>query len=800
MRGTETVPPAAAGPVTVNPRPRLPKPNLNNLGPTMVLIAILLLGYGLRLYRLGNQNIWWDEGHAIWTARQSLRQATSITARDVHPPLYLWMLHGWLRLTGESEFAVRYLSLLGGTLTVALVYVVARRLIGRRPAMLAMLLIAVARYHIWWSQEARMYIWATFWALLSLYYFTRLRGNRLAWWSYVVSSAAALYTLYLSVLVLVLENVFVALTIWGKPQRRRFLAHWSTAQAAIAVTYLPWLYLALSHSRTGAADARFALHSVWQLYGTLLLTGISTELARYLPLLIAFVPLILAGLGFYLFDRRQPQRYGFAPREVGLFLLLPLLLPPLFVYALSIPRGMFYSPKPEARYLLLFAPTFYVLVAGALTSLWQASRAGRALTAIGTLLVLGTFVSALPSYYAGRYLRDGYQTAMTTLAAYAEPDDAVLLVSGDRYPVFLYYFDRQFPDGGPATYLLPRHSDRFSASNVDDELGPLAERHERLWLASFERALQDPDNVVETWLEAHRTRLLHVAQGYNYLRLYAPEAVQPTGSPDALEPEHALRPPRPLGPRVELLGHDLPTAEFRPGDVVRPGLYLRSSEATQLVATWVHSSGQVVEQQVLDLPSTAGPESYVRIMPAFAAYRYTPPGSYEVSVAVRGQDEAARLPAGRVTQSRQLPPWPMQVSYPASLGGGCIELEGYSLRPSPARAGRSLQVDLFWRAGCVLEHDYTVFVHLLGPFNPATGGPVWAQDDAAPLQGGHPTSRWQLGQTVPDRHILALPAGLPAGTYPIEIGLYDASTGVRVAVDVSNEDRILLEDVQVLAP
>jgi hypothetical protein len=142
----------------------------------------------------------------------------------------------------------------------------------------------------------------------------------------------------------------------------------------------------------------------------------------------------------------------------------------------------------------------------------------------------------------------------------------------------------------------------------------------------------------------------------------------------------------------------------------------------------------------------------------------------------------------------------MRVSYPVSLGGGCIELIGYSIHPSPVRAGRSLQVDLFWRPGCALGQDYTVFVHLLGPYNPATGGPVWAQNDAPPLQGGHPTSRWQLDQIVPDRHVLELPTDLPAGTYPIEIGLYDASTGARVPVDVSNEDRILLEPVQVLAP
>ena len=152
--------------------------HLNNPKPTLILLVILLLAFGLRLYRLGDQSIWWDEGHAIWAARQGLAQAAGITARDVHPPLYLWMLSIWMRAAGESEFAVRYLSLIGGVLTVAVTFVAARRLIGRRAALLATLLIAAARFHIWWSQEARMYVWAAFACLLSTLFMLRLRhGN-----------------------------------------------------------------------------------------------------------------------------------------------------------------------------------------------------------------------------------------------------------------------------------------------------------------------------------------------------------------------------------------------------------------------------------------------------------------------------------------------------------------------------------------------------------------------------------------------------------------------------------------------
>jgi mannosyltransferase len=113
--------------------------------PHWVLLIVMLLGFGLRLYRLGDQDIWWDEGHAIWAARQSLAQATDITARDVHPPLYLWLLHGWLRLTGDSEFAVRYLSLMAGLAIVAVTAVVARRLLGQQAGWWAALFAALAR-------------------------------------------------------------------------------------------------------------------------------------------------------------------------------------------------------------------------------------------------------------------------------------------------------------------------------------------------------------------------------------------------------------------------------------------------------------------------------------------------------------------------------------------------------------------------------------------------------------------------------------------------------------------------------
>ena len=105
---------------------------------TGLVIVLLLAAYALRLASLGDQAVWWDEAWSAWVAQQDFATTTFLTARDVHPPLYQWTLHAWVRLAGISEFSLRYLSVLYSLLTAALIYVIARRLAGRRAALLAL--------------------------------------------------------------------------------------------------------------------------------------------------------------------------------------------------------------------------------------------------------------------------------------------------------------------------------------------------------------------------------------------------------------------------------------------------------------------------------------------------------------------------------------------------------------------------------------------------------------------------------------------------------------------------------------
>ena len=65
-----------------------------------LLVVLLLLSFGLRAHRIGEQRVWWDEGWSVWAARFPVADILRETGNDVHPPLYFALLHGWREISG----------------------------------------------------------------------------------------------------------------------------------------------------------------------------------------------------------------------------------------------------------------------------------------------------------------------------------------------------------------------------------------------------------------------------------------------------------------------------------------------------------------------------------------------------------------------------------------------------------------------------------------------------------------------------------------------------------------------------
>ncbi len=135
---------------------------------------------------------------------------------------------------------------------------------------------------------------------------------------------------------------------------------------------------------------------------------------------------------------------------------------------------------------------------------------------------------------------------------------------------------------------------------------------------------------------------------------------------------------------------------------------------------------------------------------------------------------------------RALPgPWPnpQQANF-----GDEIALVGYTIAPRSLAAGETLTLTLYWQTLHPPRYDYLVFAQVIGE-----DYHVWGSHDGGGV-------RWTAGAVVTDvRHITLLP-DTPAGSYPIQVGLFHGETGRLPLVAPDGrllDNRLLLGPIRV---
>jgi len=143
------------------------------------------------------------------------------------------------------------------------------------------------------------------------------------------------------------------------------------------------------------------------------------------------------------------------------------------------------------------------------------------------------------------------------------------------------------------------------------------------------------------------------------------------------------------------------------------------------------------------------------------------------------------------------PPEEIQNPLDAKLGDE-IGLSGYNLLTHEVEAGDILPLTLFWQALTQPQERYKVFVHVLDE-----AGHIVGQWDGEPGDGMNITTSWQPGETVADNYGVPVRPGTPPGEHRIEVGMYSAVSGQRLAIGEGGQpgsDHLLLDSIEVLRP
>jgi 4-amino-4-deoxy-L-arabinose transferase-like glycosyltransferase len=317
-----------------------------------VLLVLVAAGLALRLADLGRESYWLDEaGRAAIAAQPLAAIPAAVGAIELSPPLYHLLLHGWTRLAGDGDFAGRLLSALLGAAAIPVTYLLAHALFGRRTALVAALLAAVAPLYVVYSREAAMYALFLLLALLAaLGHVGWLQaavasprrpatsspaiGARAAgpggWLGlYAAAMLLALYTHYYALFLLAAQNAHLLLLVWRGGLPAGAGRAWLLAQGALLVAFLPWVPALLRQARLAASVGDWAAPDPLAAVGGLV-SAFSVGPTVPLPAgLVALVALPALGVGLRAVARRPGVLallacYILVPLALGLLAAYPL--------------------------------------------------------------------------------------------------------------------------------------------------------------------------------------------------------------------------------------------------------------------------------------------------------------------------------------------------------------------------------------------------------------------------------------------------------------------------------------------
>lgn len=446
-----------AGPVTA------PSPTTAGVwtNPKICLPSILGIAALTRFLFLGGKSFWLDEGASVALARlNGSAFIQRLWSHEANMAVYYLLLRGWLHF-GSSEFWIRSLSVVPGLATVPVVYVIGRKLFDQRVGLMAALLLSVHVGHVAYSQEARGYSLAVFFAALSCLYFLRLmeRSGTSDVALYVVFSVLAVYTHFFASLILAAQCV----SLIGMPPRQIPWRRLIISVTLIVVCCVPAVVFAFSEDVGQLNWVRKT--NLRELHHTAtLLTGNGLVLVAYLLLWILG---IAAATSIWRKAGRSSQSWPYT------FVISWLFTPLVLALLISMKKSVL-----APRFLLTSVPAAVLLASVGIVRLRTPVRA----VTLGLVFLLSA--GALAGYY--KKPKEDWRAVTRYVLNQAQPDDLVVI-----YPQW---------DGVAVDYYRGRMSESSPQPRFQEippgEFRQAAQLpvHQRLWLVVYAwRLTQDPE-------------------------------------------------------------------------------------------------------------------------------------------------------------------------------------------------------------------------------------------------------------------------------------------------------------------
>lgn len=413
------------------------------------LVALAGSALFLRVFQLGIRDFWFDESCTFYYLQNLFDwpEDSRLLEQSTNLPYYV-LLRGWMAIFGDSEAALRGMSVAASLLTIPFIGLAARRVGGREAGVAAVVLAAVHPLSVYYAREARAYaLWMLMLAVMLWTLVEAVRSTKRTWW--VAYGAVLLFALHLHYFT-VFWGAASAVMVMLAADRRMALPRWWITSATTVALFVPYFLLAVWPAARAGGSAWIAdgdsgvaavLRTLWaflpagnypaHLRGLSMASGDTfSPWPVWVDSSAALVPVVLLAVAGWIVVKRTKERGGEVGDDrkvfwaLGRTVVIALLLP--ILYSILV-RPIYLV----GRYDLVAWPVFVVGLGCLMGAVWQ--RVGRGI-AIGVIIL-----SACCSLVADARMLNPPVTASPNqqraarVAAHTAAGDVVIALSYDRW-------------------------------------------------------------------------------------------------------------------------------------------------------------------------------------------------------------------------------------------------------------------------------------------------------------------------------------------------------------------------------
>lgn len=399
---------------------------------SLAILALVIAGFFLRVYKLGEQNYWIDEGFTIMQTRgilahgYPLLDSGNIEKKDVLLPYFS---AGVIKIFGENPFNYRIISVIFGALAIYLAYFIGKNLHSEKFGLVFSFFLTFSYWHIAWSRQARGYALLVFFILaviLSLIYYEQKKKNRYLFLSLGFAILAALAKSHGAV-------IFIPLAVYLFIKKKYFIG--TALVFSLIVFELFYAHLMINAFKLNFVNyfSSYAIGYFWQYFGI-------------------FFVLFIAGIYFAVKEKKY--------KDLHLFILS------FFIIALS--AFSFFVYLNQRRYLFFLTPLFYLYTAYFMFHLKKHAEKFPVIVFLLAIVIIDiAFCKSLVFIPREKFILERYTPQPDFRAAYGYVKNNIssgdLIVSAYPYMDLIYL--------GRSDYAIP-----FSYSGRKEDIGASEER------------------------------------------------------------------------------------------------------------------------------------------------------------------------------------------------------------------------------------------------------------------------------------------------------------------------------------